>query len=160
MCLPPAYSWTKKGRANQHRVRTRWGKEGRVNLIGTLSLERRFESLEYRMLERPCRTAEVMDYLDLLAEEAERESKPVVVVLDRAPFHRAGAVRERRPGWEAKGLRLYYLPAYCPHLNPIEGVWRRLKGFLMPRRFYDSLVELKRAVLSALSLLGAVEIQS
>lgn len=159
MCLPPAYSWTKKGRANQHRVRTRWGKEGRVNLIGTLSLEGRLESLEYRMLEGPCRTAEVMDYLDALAEEAEREGKPCVVVLDRAPFHRAGAVRERRPGWEAKGLRLYYLPAYCPHLNPIEGVWRRLKGFLMPRRFYDSLAELRQAVLSALSLLGAVEIQ-
>ena len=80
MCLPPAYSsWTKKGRANQHRVRTRWGKQGRVNLIGTLSLEGRFESLEYRMLEGPCRTtAEVMDYLlDALAKEAEREGKPV-----------------------------------------------------------------------------------
>ena len=47
----------------------------------------------------------------------------------------------------------------CPHLNPIEGMWRKLKGFLMPRRFYESLAELKRAVLNALHLLGAVEIQ-
>lgn len=47
----------------------------------------------------------------------------------------------------------------CPHLNLIEGVWRRLKGFLMPRRYYDSLAELKQAVLSALRLLGAVELQ-
>ncbi len=39
------------------------------------------------------------------------------------------------------------------------GVWRRLKGFLMPRRYYDSLAELKQAVSSALSLLGAVELQ-
>ena len=60
--------------------------------------------------------------LDLLAEKAQREGKPVVVVSDGAPFHRADAVRERRPGCEEKGLRLYYLPAYCPHLNPIEGV--------------------------------------
>jgi len=64
-----------------------------------------------------------------------------------------------------KSLRLgarsqYYLPAYCAHLNPIEGVWRRLKGFLMPRRFYDdSVAELRQAVLSALRLLGAVELQ-
>jgi putative transposase len=101
----------------------------------------------------------VVVYLDLLAEKAEREGKPVVVVLDRSPFHRAGAVRERRLGWEAKGLRLYYLPAYCPHLNPIEGVWRRLKRFLMTRRFYDSVAELRQAVVSALSLLGAVELQ-
>jgi hypothetical protein len=44
-------------------------------------------------------------------------------------------------------------------VNPIEGVWRRLKRFLMPRRFYDSLAELRQAILSALSLLGAVELQ-
>jgi putative transposase len=159
LCLPPSYSWTKKGRANQHRVPTRWGKQGRVNLIGTLSSEGGEERLEYRMLEGPCRTGEVMGYLDTLSGEAERKGKPVVVVLDNAPFHTAGAIREARAGWEAKGLRLYYLPSYCPHLNPIEGVWRRVKRFLMPRRFYDSLAELKQAVLSALNLLGAVEIQ-
>ena len=61
---------------------------------------------------------------------------------------------------------MYRLPAYCPHLNLIEEVWRRrLKGFLMPRRFYDSydsydsVAEFKHAVLHALRLLGAVEIQ-
>ena len=141
------------------RVPTRWGRQGRLNLIGTLSLEGGAEQLEYRMVEGSCRTKEVVGYLDALAEEAERAGKPAVVVLDNAPFHTAGAVRERRAGWEAKGLRLRYLPSYCPHLNPIEGVWRRIKGFLMPRRFYDSLAELKRAVLSALRLLGAVELQ-
>ncbi|MDP9457434.1 MAG: transposase, partial [Actinomycetota bacterium] len=88
MCLPPSYSWTRKGRANQHRVRTRWGKQGRVNLIGTLSLEDGAQRLEYRMLERSCRTAEVLDYLDVLAEEAERDGKPIVVVLDNAPLHK------------------------------------------------------------------------
>ncbi len=161
LCLPPAYSWTKKGRANRHEVRTRWGKQGRINLIGTLSLDEEVESLEYRMLEGPCRTGEVLGYLNSLAEEAERKGRRVVVVLDNAPFHKdkAGAIQYARAGWEAKGLELYYLPAYCPHLNLIEGVWRRLKGFLMPRRYYDSLAELKQAVLSALRLLGAAELQ-
>lgn len=159
MCLPPAYSWTKKGQANQHEVRTRWGKQGRINLIGTLSLDEEREKLTYRMLEGSCRTGEVLGYLDSLAEEAERKGRRVVVVLDNASFHKAKAVQEGRPRWGAKGLELYYLPAYCPQLNLIEGVWRRLKGFLMPRRFYDSLAELKQAVLSALHLLGAVELQ-
>jgi putative transposase len=116
--------------------------------------------LEYQMLEGSCRSGEVVGYLNLLARRAEREGKRVVVVLDNAPFHKAKVVKEEgRARWEEQGLKLYYLPSYCPHLNPIEGVWRRLKGFLMPRRFYDSLAELREAVLSALRLLGAVELQ-
>jgi putative transposase len=108
------------------------------------------------MVEGPCRSAEVVAYLDALAEEAREE---VVVLLDNAPFHTAGMVKERRPYWEGRGLTtLRYLPAYCPHLNLIERVWRKVKGFLMPRRFYDSVSELKEAVLGALRLLGAVEI--
>lgn len=118
------------------------------------------ERLEYKMVEGSCRSAEVMGYLDTLAEEAEKAGEEVVVVMDNAPFHTAGIIREREEEWERSGLRLYRLPAYCPHLNLIEGVWRRLKGFLMPRRFYDSVGELKEAVLHALRLFGAVEVQT
>jgi putative transposase len=117
------------------------------------------ERLEYRMLEGSCDSSEVLLYLDALAHEAQQEGKPSVVVLDNAPFHTAKVIRECEEEWEARGLTLYRLPAYCPHLNLIEGVWRRLKGFLMPRRFYDSVAELKEAVLHALRLLGAVEVQ-
>ena len=162
LCLPPTYSWTLKGRKHHHRVRTRWGKQGGAStFLGTLlCLEGEAERLEYRLVETSCRSGEVVGYLELLAEKATREGKPVVVVLDNAPFDKAGAVCKRRPGWEAKGLRLYYLPAYCPHLDPIEGVWwRRLQGFLISRRFYDSVAELGQAVLSALRLLGAIELQ-
>lgn len=128
--------------------------------MGTLCVEGEgHQRLEYRMLEGSCNSGEVLLYLDALAEEAQREDKPCVVVLDNAPFHTAGVIREREQEWEARGLTLYRLPAYCPHLNLIEGVWRRLKGFLMPRRFYDCVDELKQAVLHALRLLGAVEIQ-
>ena len=128
--------------------------------MGTLCVEGEgHQRLQYRMLEGSCNSGEVLLYLDALAEEAQREDKPCVVVLDNAPFHTAGVIREREEEWEARGLTLYRLPAYCAHLNLIEGVWRRLKGFLMPRRFYDCVDELKQAVLHALRLLGAVEIQ-
>jgi putative transposase len=140
-------------------VRSRWGSEGRINLIGTLALKGCAEQLEYRLIEGSCRSGEVVGYLDALAEKAHTEGKPCVVVLDNASFHTAEAVREREAQWERRGMRLYRLPAYCPHLNLIEGVWRRLKGFLMPRRFYDSVAELKEACMGALRMLGAVEVQ-
>ena len=148
--------------SHQHRVRERAGvlERARQPHIGTPSVEGEVERMEYEMLDGGCRAREVVGYLDTLADKARAEGKPCVVVLDNAPFHRAEIMQEERAKWEAKGLRLYYLPAYCPHLNPIEGVWKRLKGFLMPRRFYDTLADLKEAILSALRLLGAVEVHS
>ena len=65
-----------------------------------------------------------MAYPDLLAEKTQREGRPVLVALDRAPFHRAGAARERRVGGEGAQavLPAGVLPAYCPRLNPPRGV--------------------------------------
>ena len=104
MCLPPTPTWTFKGQRHQHRVRSRWGRQGRINLIGTLCLEGEIEQLEYRLVEGACRSGDVVGYLDFLAEEAERKDKLVVVVLDNAPFHRARAVEDRRAGWGRRGL--------------------------------------------------------
>ena len=46
-----------------------------------------------------------------------------------------------------------YLPRYSPHLNPVETIWRRVKGFLMPRRHYRSVEELRGAVAVAMERL-------
>jgi transposase len=137
------------------------GIEGTRQPLGTLRVEGDLghERSEYRVLEGSCNSEEVLLYLEALAHKAEQEGKPCVVVLDNAPFHTAAVVREREEWWEARGLTLYRLPSYCPHLNFIEGAWRRLEGFLTPRWFYDSVGELKRAVLHALRLLGAVKVQ-
>ncbi len=67
LCLPPTYTWTRKGPTYQHRVRTRWGSKGRVNnLIGTLSVEGEVERMEYEILYGGCRAREVLGYLDTL----------------------------------------------------------------------------------------------
>jgi hypothetical protein len=106
LCLPPSYTWTLKGRAHQHRVRSRWGSAGRIDLIvGTLRSEGEAQRLGHSLIEGPCRSGEVKHYLDALAEqEAQREGKPCVVVLDNASFHTAGMIREREAPWEARGL--------------------------------------------------------
>lgn len=158
LCLPPTATWTPTGSRHQHRVPSRWGSQGRINLIGTLCLARETERLEYARMPGSCRVEVVVAYLDELAAQAERTDTPVVVVLDNAPFHRAHAVQQACARWAEQGLTLEYLPAYCPHLNRIEGFWKRLKSFLLPRRCYDSVAELTDAVLTALQLLDAVEI--
>ena len=79
-------------------------------------------------------------------------------MLDNAPFHKGKYLKERRTAWEAKGLFLRYLPAYCPQPNLIEGIWRKLKDFLMPRRCYDNLMQLQDAVRVGLKALNAITI--
>jgi transposase len=64
----------------------------------------------------------------------------LVVLLDNGSTHRGKPMREfllRHPR-----LRLEYLPAYAPELNPDEGVWGAVKGKLANGR-PDDLAELK-----------------
>ena len=82
----------------------------------------------------------------------------VMAVMDKAPFHTAKLVQEKRPGWDAKVAGLYYRLTYCPHLSFIEGVWHGLKRFLVPRRLYETAANLGYIFLSTLHLLGAVEV--
>lgn len=53
--------------------------------------------------------------------------KVTVVVLDNARVHTSQKVQERRPFWQQRGLFLFYLPPYSPHLNLAERLWRKLK---------------------------------
>ena len=150
-------SWFKRGRGKQFRVPTRWGSEGRLNVIGAWSLHGEEVQLEYRMLEGACKRADVISFLRWLAAKCDPE-RPTVVLLDNAGHHKGGELEGLKCEWEAQGLVVRYLPAYCPFLNVIEGVWRRVKGFLMPRRCYDSVAELRAAVLVAFEALKAVEV--
>lgn len=134
---------------------TRWGKTGRVNIIGALRLHQKEQRLLCRLLESSCNTASVVAYLDTLAARCDPEGL-TVAVLDNATFHKSKGVRRKQRHWEERGLYLRFLPPYCPFLNLVETVWKRLKAFLMPRRCYNSLTELKVALISALEILGAV----
>jgi len=53
--------------------------------------------------------------------------KPTVIVLDNARIHTSQIIKERIKVWQARGLYLFYLPRYSPHLNIVETLWRKLK---------------------------------
>jgi transposase len=66
-----------------------------------------------------------------IVEQLERLSfsirQTTVVVLDNAGVHTSRQVQERRPFWQRRGLFVFYLPPYSPHLNIAEALWRKLK---------------------------------
>jgi transposase len=67
----------------------------------------------------------VVDFLDAFSFQVREQT---FVVLDNATVHRNHKIRELRPVWEKRGLFLFYLPPYSPHLNIAETLWRILKG--------------------------------
>lgn len=95
-----------------------------------------------------------------LVERLERLSlnlnKEIVVVLDNAKIHTAKAVQERRPIWEQRGLTLFYLPTYSPHLNLAEVLWRKLKYEWLRPHDYLCFEGLRYAVRLALAAVGSL----
>lgn len=64
--------------------------------------------------------------------------KLTVVVLDNARIHHSQIIKERIKSWQQRGLYLFYLPRYSPHLNIVEILWRKLKyEWLSPSDYLD-----------------------
>jgi len=73
-------------------------------------------------------------------------SKTTVLVIDRAPIHTAKTFKAAMARWQAKGLRLFFLPSYSPELNLIERLWQEIKYRWLPLWAYESWHKLKAAL--------------
>ena len=81
-------------------------------------------------------------FLDHLA--AAMPTGQILVVLDNVGYHKGHAARR---WWVAHydRIRPMWLPAYSPHLNLIERVWRHLKDKLANHRWWADLPALEHA---------------
>ncbi len=69
-------------------------------------------------------------------------------------MHKGKQVAERIHYWQQRGLTIFYLPTYSPHLNIAETVWRKLKYEWLIPEDYESKQHLRYAVSQALSAFG------
>ena len=93
-----------------------------------------------------------------VVEQLERFSfsltKTAVIVLDNARIHTGKQMSERTAAWQERGLFVFYLPVYSPHLNIAETVWRKLKYEWLTAQDYESKEQLQYAVKQALCGFG------
>ena len=80
--------------------------------------------------------------------------RPSILILDNGPCHRNRLVKARRAAWRAQGLRLLFLPPYCPHLNRIETLWRFVKHRWLSPIAYATFATLQESVTGILDLVG------
>lgn len=142
---PVPYAW----QFADERVSVPAAKGGSVNCFALLSRDCRCLA---RTTPETITGAFVAEQLDALSL---RLARPTVVVLDNAPVHHGRAVRKRRGAWQARGLYVFYLPAYSPQLNIAEILWRKLKyEWLRPEDYADK-DTLRLAVWQALTAVGS-----
>lgn len=95
---------------------------------------------------------------DFVLEQLERLSfsieKITVIVLDNARIHTGKKMSERISYWQQRGLFIFYLPTYSPHLNIAETVWRKLKYEWLAPDDYEDQQRLRYSVKQALNEFG------
>ena len=80
--------------------------------------------------------------------------KLTVLVLDNARIHTSQIIKERKKVWQQRGLYLFYLPRYSPHLNIVETLWRKLKYEWLSPIDYQSKENLFYQIRLALTTVG------
>ena len=146
MCLEPCipYGWQFKG----EEVFMPSGKGKSLNLFELIS---RSNKLLFKTTKGKINSAFIFEQLELLSLAIHRAT---VVVLDNARVHTSKKLQERRHIWERRGLFIFYLPLYSPHLNLIEILWRQLKYLWLQPQDYRSEDDLCYATTQCLAAVG------
>jgi transposase len=117
----------------------------RMNIHGAINLE----TGNTRMLEVAAVNA-ISTIMLLMAIEAMYPGKALIhVFLDNARYHHAKRVQQwlAQPG---RRIRLHFIPAYCPHLDPIERLWGLMHRHVTHNKCYESFKAFKAAALDFL----------
>jgi len=117
----------------------------RLNIHGALNLE----TGQTRMIE--VETVDAASTIKLL--ESLEALYPLLamihVFLDNARYHHAKLVQDwlAQPG---RRIKLHFIPAYCPHLNPIERLWGAMHKHVTHNKCYATSREFAGEVLTFL----------
>ena len=110
----------------------------RINVLGFLSRNGTLKSYIADGKVDSDKVIEVFDDFTLTL------TKPTVVILDNASYHKSKKFKAELSKWSNRGLTLLYLPPYSPQLNIIEILWRFMKYYWIEYTAYlnyDNLLE-------------------
>lgn len=123
-------------------------KSYKFNCLGFID---RSNQCRWKITQENIDSAFVLDFLDKFSFEIQRTT---FLVLDNARIHKAKAIKERIPYWRKRGLYLFFLPPYSPHLNIAETLWRKLKKEWIDPADYLSKDDLAYAINRCLAAMG------
>lgn len=123
-------------------------KEGRLNIFGMVDRNCNYHGFTSTESIDSDKFIEFMDQFSLSIP------KLTVVVVDNASVHKSKKVKDCFQRWNERGLYIFYLPPYSPHLNIAETIWRILKGKWISPHDYATKHGLFQKVEDILSKIG------
>ena len=97
-------------------------------------------------------TADSIDsvhYIEFLKNLIRDRERPLILLADRASFHRSQEVRDFVRAHRAR-LRIFFLPRRTPEMNPDEQIWNEIKNHRIGKQPVANKRDLKRRLYSAL----------
>jgi hypothetical protein len=143
-CIP--YGWQEKG-ANLS-IPSQKGR--RCNVFGIMNSD---NELYATTSEKSINAAFVISAVDAFADCPKRAPR-AVLVFDNAKIHHSKLFKNKIPEWQDKGIEIFYLPTYSPHLNRIETLWRKCKYEWLVPNDYQSWKQLKDKIHHILNNFG------
>lgn len=128
-------------RSQQKKVTAFTSPDRRLHLIGALNW--RTEAVIAQQVERK-NSQTFIQFLEYLLVE-QFSTQKIVLVLDNASYHKSQASLAALSLFEPR-VRVFWLPKYCPNLNPIERFWRHLKDLACANRLDVALEPLSNRV--------------
>ena len=102
--------------------------------------------MRYHLCEKKVNSEHYISFLKQLIDGRER---PLILIADRASFHRSKKVREFVRA-HRRQLRVFFLPRHAPKLNPSEQVWGEIKENYIGKQPVKDKPDLKKRLHSAL----------
>ena len=122
--------WVKRG--EKLHIPSNTGR-GRINIHGALNLA----TGQFTFINNLTIDAHSTIQLFKNLEASYKDKRKIHIFLDNARYHYSKTVQE----WlktSGKRIILHFLPAYCPHLNPIERLWHILHSRVTCNKYYKT----------------------
>lgn len=133
--FPVRKCWMKRGQ--QRRLPACNGPQGFHHVIGALNAQTAAVSWQLTTVKNSDTFIAFLEHLLV----HQYPSASIVLVMDNAPYHRSAAVQAALSLFEHR-LVVFWLPPYCPTLNPIERFWRHLKDVALANHLFPSVTAL------------------
>jgi transposase len=141
------YAWQPKGQT----IRIPSTASPRLNVLGFFS---KTQPAFFQQTEKTVNSQTVVAAFNAFAQQQNDEKTWRIVVMDNAPIHHSRAFQDCIKDWMLKRVWIHYLPAYCPELNLIEILWRRIKHQWLPLASYSNLSTLRENITYILQNIG------